>query len=289
VEAIRALEFRVVVEQFLTDTAREADLILPAKTMFEQTDVVNAYWHDYIQIKQKVIEPPGEVKPETEIYRLLAERLGFPEEQIDEHLPGPSDEAIEAYLERHLSPFPGLTLDKLKGGPVLSPFHQEVAFSDYRFPTPSGKIELFSREAVERWGVDPVPTYREPAEATRSGSDTSFCLLTPNTKNSIHSQFHNLTMIGEVNPGPRVSLHPTDARELGIEEGDRVRISNERGEIELTAYFDYGVKRGCVVAHNGRWISEGGAVNFLSKGRETDMGYGAAFHENRVEIAVSGN
>ena len=95
-EAFRALDFRVVVEQFMTDTAREADIVLPAKTMFEQSDVINAYWHDYVQIKQKVIEPPGEVKPETEVYRLLAERLGFPEAAIAETLPGPSDEAIEA-------------------------------------------------------------------------------------------------------------------------------------------------------------------------------------------------
>ncbi len=67
-----------MVDQFLTDTAREADIVLPAKTMFEQTDVINAYWHPYIQIKEKVIEPPGEVRPESEIYRELAERLGIP-------------------------------------------------------------------------------------------------------------------------------------------------------------------------------------------------------------------
>ncbi|NIR46520.1 MAG: molybdopterin-dependent oxidoreductase, partial [Gemmatimonadetes bacterium] len=72
-------DFRVVVEQFLTDTAREADIVLPAKTMFEQSDVIGAYWHPYIQLKQKVIEPPGEVKPESEVYRLLAREVGCAE------------------------------------------------------------------------------------------------------------------------------------------------------------------------------------------------------------------
>ncbi len=117
----------------MTDTAREADIVLPAKTMFEQSDVINAYWHDYIQIKQKVIEPPGEVKTETEVYRLLAERLGFPEAAIAERLPGPSDEDIEAYLEKRLAPFRDLSLEKLKEGPIRSPDHEEVAFSDRRF------------------------------------------------------------------------------------------------------------------------------------------------------------
>jgi anaerobic selenocysteine-containing dehydrogenase len=108
--------------------------------------------------------------------------------------------------------------------------------------------------------------------------------MTPNTKNSIHSQFHNLAMIREVSPKPQVVLHPDDARDKGIAEGDRVRINNDRGELHLEAHFDYGIKRGCVVVPNGWWASDRAAVNFLSKARETDMAHGAAFHENLVEI-----
>jgi anaerobic selenocysteine-containing dehydrogenase len=288
-EAIRGLDFRVVVEQFMTDTAREADIILPAKTMFEQTDVINAYWHDYIQIKQKVIDPPGEVKPETEIYRLLAERLAFPRDQVAEHFPGPSDSDIERYIEKHLERFPDLNLEKLKQGPILSPSHEEVAWSDYRFPTPSGKIELHSKEAEERWGVDALPSYKEPIESVRGSDKYSFYLMTPTTKDNIHSQFHNLTMIREVSSGLSVTIHPADAKEKGIQEGDRVRIFNDRGELELEARFDYGVKMGCLVVPNGWWIPDGGTVNFLSEGRETDMAHGAAFHENLVDIEKAGN
>jgi len=90
-EAFRALAFRVVVDSRLTDTALEADLVLPAKSLFEQTDVIGAYWHPYIQIRQKVVEPPPEVKPETEIYWLLARRMGLPTET----LVAPGDEAVE--------------------------------------------------------------------------------------------------------------------------------------------------------------------------------------------------
>jgi anaerobic selenocysteine-containing dehydrogenase len=283
-ESIRALEFRVVIDQFMTDTAREADIVLPAKTMFEQTDVINAYWHDYIQIKQKVIEPPGEVKPETEIYRLLAQRLGMAKETIAEKLPEASDEAIESFLERHLEPFPEISLDELKKGPVLSPSHEEVAWRNFDFSTPSGKIEIVSKEAAERWEVDSLPTYHEPVESIRSASRYRFYLMTPTTKNNIHSQFHNLEMIRHVSPKFCATLHPADAREKRIEEGDRIRIFNDRGELELEARFDYGLKRGCLVVPNGWWIPDGGTVNFLSAGRETDMGYGAAFHENLVDI-----
>jgi anaerobic selenocysteine-containing dehydrogenase len=287
-EAFRALDFRVVVDQFLTDTAREADLVLPAKTMFEQSDVIGAYWHPYIQLKQKMIEPPGEVKPESEVYHELARRLGFTEQDLADRIPGPSDEEIERYLERRLEPFPALTLERLREGPVLAPGHQEVAFSDAVFRTRSGKIELASDEAVARWNADRLPGYFESEESPRrdaagsSGHPLHF--MTPNTKNRIHSQFNNLRMIRQFGARPFVQLHPDDAGARGIGDGDRVRIFNDRGSLQLEARLDNGIKAGCIAVTNGWWIPEGGTVNFCSAGRETDMGHGAAFHDNLVEI-----
>ena len=287
-EAFRKLEFRVVVEQFMTDTAREADVILPAKTMFEQSDVIGAYWHPYLQLKQKVIEPPGEVKPESEVYRLLAERLGVPISDIDEKFPGPSDDAIDEFLSRKLEPFEGLTLERLREGPVLPPGHEEVAYSDLTFPTPSGKIELFSAEARERWGVDPLPAFVEPEESAAATNTLagkfSLNLITPNTKNRIHSQFNNLDMIGQFGEAPYVLVNPDDAVERSIADMVAVRVFNERGSLCLPAKLDNGIKSGCVYITNGWWNETGGSVNFCSLGRETDMGYGAAFHDVLVEI-----
>ena len=289
-EAFRSLEFRVVVDQFLTDTAREADIVLPAKTMFEQSDVIGAYWHPYIQLKQKVIEPPGEVKPESEIYHLLARRLGM--DAVD-GIPGPSDAEVEAFLERKLEPFPELSLDRLREGPVLAPGNQEVAFSDFVFPTPSGKIELVSEEAAERWGVDRLPSYSEPEESVRSGRREAakypLYLMTPNTKNRIHSQFNNLEMIRQFGDAPFAQVHPEDAAARGIVDGSRIEVLNDRGRLEVEARLDPGIKRGCVAVTNGWWISQGGTVNFCSCGRETDMGHGAAFHDTLVEIAAVRN
>jgi anaerobic selenocysteine-containing dehydrogenase len=282
-KAMRGLEFRVVVEQFLTDTAREADIVLPAKTLFEQSDVIGAYWHSYLQLRQKVLDPPGEVKPESEIYVLLARRLGVPEEIVRERFPGIAEAETDAWLERKLARFPGLSLSRLREGPVLAPGCQEVAFSDGVFPTPSGKIELLSQQAADRWGADPLPRYREPEEAALPGVPPLW-FLTPNSKNRIHSQFGNLEMIKAVSEPLSLAMHPADAAARGIRQGDRVRVFNVRGNLEAAARIDYGLKSGCVSMMNGAWIGEGGPVNCCSMGRETDMGHGAAFHDNRVQV-----
>ncbi len=287
-QAIRQLDFRVVVDQFLTDTARQADLILPSKTMFEQSDVIGAYWHPYIQLKQKVIDPPGQVKPESEVYRLLAQRLDLPADQVAEAIPGPGDADVERWLESRLAPFETLSLARLRQGPVLAPGHQEVAFEDLVFSTPSGKIEILSEEAAQRWGVDPLPDWSEAQESTRrkSAASSSFPLyfMTPNTKNRIHSQFNNLRMIRRHSPAPELSMSPLDAAPRQIRPGSLVRVFNDRGWLEVKVRFEPSILPGCVSMTNGWWISEGGTVNFLSAGRETDMGHGAAFHDNLVEV-----
>jgi anaerobic selenocysteine-containing dehydrogenase len=287
-EAFRALDFRVVVEQFLTDTAREADIILPAKTLFEQADVIGAYWHPYIQLKAKVLDPPGEVKPESEVYRLLAERLDLPPEEVGRRIPGAGDDDVDAWLRDRVSAVPGLDLEQLRAGPVLPPGHRDVAFEDLTFPTPSGRIEILSREAEQRWGVDALPGWSEPVEArSTAGRDEDpypLYLMTPNTKNRIHSQFGNLRMIQAQDPEPVIHVSPVDALSRGFGEGDVVRVFNPRGSLELPCRLDFGLRAGCVSITNGWWLTDGAAANVLSAGRETDMGYGAAFHENRVEV-----
>ena len=290
IEAFRALDFRVVVDQFLTDTAREADIVLPAKTMFEQTDVITAYWHPYIQIKDKLFEPPGEVRPESEIYWDLAQRLGMPADEVESRMPAPSAEAVEAWLEHRLAAFPEISIERLREGPIIAPGCQEVAWSDRVFPTPSGRVELVSEDAERMWGADPLPKYRAPDETPGVGGESSYPLniLTPNTKNRIHSQFGNLPTIRQLDPIIQVEMSPVDAAARGISNGDRVRVFNDRGSIELAARLDYSLRPGCVSIHNGWWISEGGGVNLLSAARETDMGHGAAFHDNAVEVEAVG-
>jgi anaerobic selenocysteine-containing dehydrogenase len=283
-KAFRKAEFRVVIEQFMTDTAREADLILPAKNMFEQSDIIGSYWNPYVQLKQKVVEPAGEVRPETEIYWLLAHRLGMDPGEIRNNIPEPGDEGVERYLQARLDRFPDLSLAKLKEGPQLPAGHVPIPFADEIFPTPSGKIELLSREAASRWHVDPLPDY-VPLDPP---GKYPFHLLSPNSKNRIHSQFGNLDIIRQFEPEALLFIHPADAGDRKIGEGERVLVYNDQGKTEVKTAFDLGVKRGCVVLTNGHWASDGASPNFLSRGRETDMGHGTAFHDTRVEVKKIG-
>ena len=283
-EAFRRLDFLVVVDERLTDTAREADLILPSKSLFEQSDVIGAYWHAYLQLRQKLIEPPGEVKPETEIYWELGQRLGMSETTLRTILPEPGDISVDRWLQQKLDPF-GLTLDQLREGPVLAPGTPEVAFVDGRYPTPSGKIELWSEEAVQRWGVDPLPAYRDPLEGAASPQGRfPLQFLSPNTKNGIHSQFLTLQVIRQFEPGPVLMMGPEEAAARSLSQGDRARVFNDRGALTLPVKIDFGIRKGVVVAFNGWGQQDGGSVNLLSEGRETDLGFGAAFHDNRVEV-----
>lgn len=285
-QEFRKTEFVVVVDQFLTDTAREADIVLPAKSFLEQSDIINAYWHPYIQLVNKVLEPPEEVKPETEIYYALAKQLGMTDAEIDGKIPLPGEDAVIEFLKNRIKKISGLSFEMLQDGPQKPPDLENIAFENLHFPTPSGKIELLSQEAGERWKVNPLPGFTEATETILpdKGKNNYFFLLTPNTKNRIHSQFNNLEMIRQVSPGPAVHIHPKDAIEYKIENQSKVRIFNERGEITISAQIDAGIKRGCISVTNGWWIGEGGNVNFTSLGRETDMGHGAAFHDNRVKI-----
>jgi anaerobic selenocysteine-containing dehydrogenase len=180
-----------------------------------------------------------------------------------------------------------LTIDDLKAGPVPAPGSENVAFADGVFPTPSGRIELVSKEAAGHWGIDELPRAQLPGETAAVGNhdpSTPLQMMTPNTKNRIHSQFGNLDLIKQFDPGPEVTIHPDDAESRGIEHGQTVKVFNQRGELELPARIDAGIRRGCVSVTNGWWGEQGGLVNMLSEGRETDVAHGAAFHDNLVEV-----
>ncbi|MBK7132550.1 MAG: molybdopterin-dependent oxidoreductase [Bacteroidales bacterium] len=253
-KTFEGIGFKVVVDQFMTDTAKIADIILPAKDMFEQSDIIGSYWSPYVQYKPKVIESPGEVMPETEIYYHLAKRMDL---KINNSLlPEPGNENIEIWLEERIKGYSHLSLKDLKSGPVLAPGLQEIAWSDMKFDTPSGKIELYSEEAKLKWGISQLPQYiSQSIDASAENYPLTF--ITPNTGSRIHSQFGNLKIIKESVPEPAAGISVADAKKRNISTGDRIRIFNQIGEIISFA---------------------------LIEGRETDIGYGAAFHDNKVEV-----
>ena len=131
-----------------------------------------------------------------------------------------------------------------------------------------------------------LPTCGRNTEIPAAGDAEAYPLqlLTPNTKNRIHSQFGNLPSIHGFDPEPIAEISPVDAAARGIAEGARVRVFNDRGSVEIGVRLDHSLRPGCLVIHNGWWLSEGGGINLLSAARETDMGHGAAFHDNAVEV-----
>jgi anaerobic selenocysteine-containing dehydrogenase len=280
-KAFSRLEFRVVVDQFMNDTTEIADIILPSKDMFEQSDIIGSYWSPYVQFKPKVIDSPGEIMPESEIYYHLAQKLDL---KIDDALiPQPGNENIEKWLENRIKGYSELMLADLKKGPILAPGLQKIAFEDFKFETPSGKIELYSSEVMTKWGLSPLPEYvPNPIQS----SDDKFPLkfLTPNTGSRIHSQFGNLNIINDLTPAPAVRISPSDAKKRSITNGSKIRLFNRVGEIVCTAGISDRVMDGTVVLPNGIWNKEGGGGNHLIEGMETDMGFGAAFHDNYVEV-----
>jgi anaerobic selenocysteine-containing dehydrogenase len=281
-KAFSSLQFKVVVEQFMTDTASLADIILPAKNMFEQSDIIGSYWSPYVQFKPKITEPPGDVIPESEIYFELARRLNI--NMPEEIIPEPGNFKIERWLENRIKGYTNLSLNDLRNGPVLAPGLQEIAYSDNKFETPSGKIELYSTEVERKWKVSPLPEF-----APFSNSEDKFPLIfiTPNAGNRIHSQFGNLKIVKENSEEPAVLISPIDAGQRKILTGMKVRVYNNSGELFSKARVSDRIPSGSVLLPNGIWFSEGGGGNLLIPGLETDMGFGAVFHDSKVEVELS--
>jgi anaerobic selenocysteine-containing dehydrogenase len=277
--ALARLELVVVVDQFMTPTAELADFVLPAKSLFEEEDLVTAYWHPYLQWRAKILPPPGDVRPESETWRALCARFGYD----TGYFPADREAFLQALLPEE---WPG-GLEDLKARPLDLSGHGDVAFADRGFPTPSGKVEFASDDAASVWGVDRVPDYTpldEGAEAARRAR-FPLQLLSCKTRDRIHSQFGNLDWVREVERPHVLDIHPDDARGRGILDGSRAVVWNDRGRIELTARVTPGIRPGVVHVLEG-WCHDGDPdVNVLTGEGITDMNHGATFYECLVEVA----
>jgi anaerobic selenocysteine-containing dehydrogenase len=278
IRGLAGLELVVVVDQFLTDTTRLAHYVLPAKSLFEEEDLVDAYWHPYLQLRQKVLDPPEGVRTETEIWRELCVRFGFPTRAFDLD---PVDR-LRAMLPEGLED----SLETLRERPADLSGHGDVAWENLEFETPSGKVEFASQAATQLWGVDPVPGYEPLPEGYESELADRFSLqlLTCKTRERIHSQFGNLASIQEVDRPRVLDIHPEDAEVRGLKDGDVARIWNARGSAEAPVHINPGIRRGVVHVLEGRCVPDDPWMNLVTDDGVTDMGYGAVFYECRVEV-----
>ncbi|MBL8822676.1 MAG: molybdopterin oxidoreductase family protein [Planctomycetia bacterium] len=302
--------FTVVHDLFMTDTAKWADIVLPATSQLEHFDLHHSYGHCYLQLNEPVIAPLGECKSNTDVFRLLARAMQLPAELFDltdedlarellQPTPHPADALVkpERKPEGAENPLAGISLERLKKeGPVRLNIPVDYApFATGYFPTASGKCEIYSSLLAEQ-GVDPLPTYTPPAEDPLTNPVLSrkypLQMVSPPSPSFLNSSFVNVASLRRDAGQATVILHEKDAELRGIRNNDWVKVYNDRGNYLAVAEVGQEVKAGTVVSQ-GIWWSEytvdGKNANVTTSTRVTDLGGGATFFDNLVEITRTDN
>ncbi|MEP7364782.1 MAG: molybdopterin-dependent oxidoreductase [Acidobacteriota bacterium] len=277
--------FTVVHEQFQTDTADFADILLPATTFLEHTDLYGAYGHLYTQMARPALEPEGEARSNVQVFRALAHRLGFKDQAFQDT----EDDMIRTALASGHEYLKGITLEtleekhsiRLNVTPNNEPF---LPFAEGNFGTPSGKCDL----APEGMDYEP-PTESRHGDAAL-GRKFPLELVSPKNDDSMNSTFGYRKPVDAQTS--KLWMHSEDARERGISDGDHVRIFNERGSMRLTASVNGHVRQGAVSAPSvrmPRMSPDGQTTNFLTSERLTDIGAGATFYSCLVQVERCGD
>ncbi len=272
--------FTVSIEQFQTDTADWADIVLPTTTFLEHTDLYTAYGHYYLQLARPALKAPGECRSNVEIFRELARRMRFDDPCFDEG----EDEMIRSLLDSGHPFLEGISLERLERERSVrlnisregEPF---LPFAEGNFGTASGKCEFDATSIryeppVESRRGDPALRDRFPLE-----------LVSPKNHNSTSSTFGNRAE--QDSETSVATIHPEDALARSIETGDPVRLFNERGSCVLKARVGDKVQPGVVSVHSVRWprkAPDGKNVNVLTSQRLTDMGGGPTFYSCLVQV-----
>ena len=272
--------FTVVIEQLPTDTADYADILLPATTFLEHTDLYLAYGHYYLQLARPAVAPPGEARSNAEIFRLLAARMGFCEPCFRDS----DDDLIRAALASDHPLLSGISLELLEErGWVRLRLAPEgewfLPFAQGGFGTPSGRLNFAAatldyEPPVESRLGDAELRARYPLELVSLKSDSG-----------LNSTFGYRDAVDRETSF--VWIHQADAAVRGIGDGDRVRVFNDRGSIELAARVGREVARGVVATRSVRWVKrapDGRNVNALTSDRLADLGGGATFYSCLVEV-----
>ncbi|MBN2148958.1 MAG: molybdopterin-dependent oxidoreductase [Anaerolineales bacterium] len=300
------VEFLAVQDNFLTSTARFADLVLPACTQFETWGIEDGWkYGDEVILMPPLVEPPGVCKSDYRICAEVAERLGIGEaytEGRDER--GWVDWAIENVYRKRFPQMPALDEFEASNGGVFSrPVHKPaVAFADFRrdpqahpLNTPSGKIEIFS-PALHAMGrpeeIPAVPKYIQEWESPFGPEAAQYPLqaMGHHYMPRVHSTHDNNDWLAEAFP-QRAFLNPLDAKQRGIEDGDLVKVYNERGATILPCRVTPRILPGVVDIPQGAWwqpgedgVDRGGSVNVLTSERWTPLAQGTAQHTIMVEV-----
>jgi len=244
-ELLRHLELVVVCDLFMTPSARFADYVLPVASFYECTDLcVASFYHTYLQLQQKVIEPLFECKSDFHIAAELGKKLGF-----GDSFNKTEEQYIEELLASRHPTMEGVSLARLKEGPVMA----RSLDRPLQFRTPTGLIEFYV-ERLKKFGQE-LPIYLEPTESTRSEKAKTYplSLLTTHSRNRIHSSLAKIPSLLSQEPEPTLEISPADAQTRDIMDGDTVRVFNNRGQVRLKAKLSHRIKPGVVDITQGWW------------------------------------
>ncbi len=315
-ELVRGLKrddlFTVASELFLTDTAKYADIILPACMEGEQYDIMVTWGHLYIQLNMPAIKPPGECMANIDMFRRLAKTMGY----TDDYWDMGDDEWLTKAYDWDAPQLQGITLGLLKkdGWKRLNVGmpHERKPHAEGNFKTPSGKCEFASSLAaggnmvLEVWRsgyagmqvggfVDPVPNYMPPHdEQVDEGEDTDrfpLAMLSPKPHAFLNTQYGNEKMQQHTQGEQRIMINPADAEARSIADGDYVKVFNDRGMFEALAMISEDVGAGLVVTNVGHWPGlnrTGTAVNSTTAPRHSNLGQAGVYSDNRVQIEPIG-
>ena len=278
--------FTVVLEHFMTDTAKYADIVLPATTQLEHVDIHKSYGHQYVLFNHPSIAPLGDCKPNSEIFRLLAARMGFTEACFTE-----DDETIarQAFDLSHPH-MQGITFESLQAQGWQRLSTPSLPFAQGHFPTPSGRCEFLS-SALTAQGLDPLPDFIPPYESVASNPTLAarypLAMISPPERHFLNTTFVNIESLRKTTPEPTLEIHPLDATARGISAGSGVTIVNERGSFQAKAVITDKVREGLVVAPSTWWKGmsrDGKNCNEVTSQALTDLGGGATFYDCLVEV-----
>ena len=278
--------FTVVHEQFATDTTDYADIVLPATTQLEHVDIHGSYGHHFVMLNAPAIAPMGEARSNNDVFRALAGRLGFEPDLFPDD-PTLIREALDGGPSLR-----GITLERLEaeGSIRLDLPGPSLPFADGAFPTPSGKCELYS-ERMAADGLDPLPTYIPPLEDPQTRPDLAarfpLQLLSPPRPQFLNSTFANSDRHRSAAGEPTVELSAGDAASRGLADGDRAEVANDRGRFLARVALTGSVRDGTAVATGIYWsklVAGRANVNSTTSTELTDMGGGATFFDNLVEV-----
>jgi anaerobic selenocysteine-containing dehydrogenase len=299
--------FTVVAEHFLTDTAKYADIVLPAAMAGEAEDMMWSWGHFYFTYNQKAVDPPGECKPTSDLWRLLAREMGF-----DDTVFKMTDSELAAYYINWDDPkMRGIDMEHFKTHGYykidVGAADTRTPHKDGKFPTPSGKVEFLLHDAKnfvagpframhegdqDGSPVDPLPGYIPNREAPETNPERAklyaLNIISPKSHGFLNSCYanepHKIRGQGE----QFVLISPADAAKRNIREGDPVRVYNDRGDFEGVAKVTDDVNPGIVVATLGYWRSlnrSDGSVNSISSDAHCGLGRAPTFSDNLVEVS----